>query len=412
MAETRSLRCPQKGVARCEKQQIVRNVDPIGIGLHQSRTRTAGSSVHIDELEIVLSPIQKLNRQRLRVAPVDPGDVLGGSIDPDAPRRRDLHDSDADSRVRVSRFRVALEIYRRLAGYLLDDGIGRDQRLVHLEVSDPLAIGRPAIAPTHRELLLIDPVEVAVQNQLAAAKGDATLFTTADRHDPQVVLEDEGDRTPIGRELRVDYSVLAGRQRRRPIRGQVVEHDAARARKQKGGAIRRPEVVRHAEAGASRALALVVGRLARGRRKLSRNFGVQEHLALARRYVMKPKLSPARGGQEEAQIPIRGPANLSWGRRRELSTKDGLDGELLRRLSVGRGQTEKQENESGANRRSHESLPSEHPELKPGGFRHLLGSPNGLPDDGDLGRAHTLESRDLVLHFGRERSRDGTSGGG
>src|SRR5690606_36394898 len=64
--------------------------------------------------------------------------------------------------------------------------------LVELEEGDVTAVGAPAEAVAEAELLLVDPVERAVDDAaLGAGVGEARLLHRAEVHEPEVAVTDE-----------------------------------------------------------------------------------------------------------------------------------------------------------------------------------------------------------------------------
>jgi hypothetical protein len=99
---------------------------------------------------------------------------------------RSCTDLQLDLRVRISRLRIAggLGDHRTLpiqeaCGHVVDDGERLDLGLVEAQEGDLPGVPRPpvaAVVATAIDLLLVDPVEDAVEQLLAAVGGDLPLL--------------------------------------------------------------------------------------------------------------------------------------------------------------------------------------------------------------------------------------------
>jgi hypothetical protein len=109
-------------------------------------------------------------------------------------------DADAHDRVRRARLRVALPLDLVAHRQEVDDGEGRHARLVELQVRDLPRVGRPdvALAGARRQLLLVDPVELAVQQRVRAVLREPHDARALDLHEVEVALADERHEAPVG----------------------------------------------------------------------------------------------------------------------------------------------------------------------------------------------------------------------
>jgi len=231
VAEARTLGRPQKAIA-IEKDQIVGHIDPMGVCLRHDGARAASLRIHIDELKLVLAAVQKLYRQRVGVPPVDPRDVLGGAIDPCRATILDIHDADTHAWVWIARLRVTLEVDLRLARDEVWNRVGRNERFIELEKRDVPAVRRPVVAGPDVQLFGVDPVEIAVQNEIAPAKCQLLFVSAAHWNDPNVMLVDEANRRAVRGELGVDDAHFGRCYMCRFAALDVVDEDPAGARKQ------------------------------------------------------------------------------------------------------------------------------------------------------------------------------------
>jgi len=131
-----------------------------------------------------------------------------------------------------------------------------------------------------------------VQQQLVSSERELPFRTPGRRHDPQVVLEDEGDRLAVGRELRVPNAVLGRCQMGVLLRRQVVEQELAGAGEQDGLAVGCPEVGRNPEAGAACPLPLIGGDLGRRGSESPERLGGDQQGLLHPGRVVEPERAP------------------------------------------------------------------------------------------------------------------------
>ena len=137
--------------------------------------------------------------------------------------------------------------------------------MIELEEGDAPAVGRPLVAGAHVQLFGIDPVEVAVQHQLAAAQSQWSFRAALRRHQPEIVLMDERHPLAIGRKLRVAHALLRRRKRFRFLGCQVMEEKPPGAGEQNLLRVGRPHVGRHRVAQEPFLLALVMDTFVGGR---------------------------------------------------------------------------------------------------------------------------------------------------
>ena len=79
----------------------------------------------------------------------------------------------------------------------------RDVRVVEAQVGDRRGVGRPLVRPAVAaagELLLVDPVEPAVQDGRAPVRREARRLAGGDLDEPEVVPLHEGDLRAVGGE--------------------------------------------------------------------------------------------------------------------------------------------------------------------------------------------------------------------
>ena len=117
---------------------------------------------------------------------------------------------------------------------MVDDGERLDRALVGLQIGEPRRVGAPPIAlevPAPVDLLLIDPVELAVQQVGVAVPRQRPLVTLIHGHHDQIVVANERDEGAVRAERR---HRLRGRVARQPahlrgvgwvvvVRAEVVE---------------------------------------------------------------------------------------------------------------------------------------------------------------------------------------------
>src|SRR5262249_41571194 len=100
-------------------------------------------------------------------------------------------------------FGIPLALHRRVREKEIGDGVSRNTRLVQPQEGDAFAIRRPRISAGSAgdgvELLVVNPIKDAIQERLAAVKGELGLASRSDVTPEQVCLAHEGDAPAIRR---------------------------------------------------------------------------------------------------------------------------------------------------------------------------------------------------------------------
>ncbi len=106
--------------------------------------------------------------------------------------------------VRAARLGIALEGDLVAHGQEVHDGEGGDARLIELEERDGVGVRGPGVGlpGAGSQLLLVHPVEPAVEHGVGPAAGEPGLAPAGEVEHVEVVLADEGDATAVRRELR------------------------------------------------------------------------------------------------------------------------------------------------------------------------------------------------------------------
>ena len=94
-------------------------------------------------------------------------------------------DADAHDRIRFARLRKARVFHRAERRAHVQDGIARHGALVHFVIGDFRGIGRPPVRRLAVEFFGIEPVELALENFLAAAGGEWLAFRRWRRSRPR-----------------------------------------------------------------------------------------------------------------------------------------------------------------------------------------------------------------------------------
>ena len=190
-----------------EEVRRAEHVDP-GVGLlPQNSLGLAGRRVGPVEVEerlfaiLYLVPDIAVGRERdvddqdLRVAVearVDPGDASAAG----------LGDSEQDAGVRVPGLGVRVDLERRPEGHVVDHREAGNVPLVALQEGDAAAVEAPPmglVVAAAVDLLLVDPVELAVERVLAAVGGQPE-FVAGGVDDVEIRVADEGDTAAVRRE--------------------------------------------------------------------------------------------------------------------------------------------------------------------------------------------------------------------
>ena len=88
-----------------------------------------------------------------------------------------------------------------MRGQPVDNRIGRDGFLIHLQEDDFFAVRRPEVVTAHTQLFGVHPIHFAVQDVLVRVLGQGLAILRSHRLDEEVVLAHVGDVSSIGREL-------------------------------------------------------------------------------------------------------------------------------------------------------------------------------------------------------------------
>ena len=126
--------------------------------------------------------------------PVDP------RIDPGDVAARGRCDPEPDARIRVAGLRIGVDLERRPVGHVIDDREPWHVPFVGLQERDAAAVRAPPVGlvvAAAVDLLLVDPVELAVQRVLAAVGGQPD-FVAFDAYDVQVRVAHEGEAPTVG----------------------------------------------------------------------------------------------------------------------------------------------------------------------------------------------------------------------
>ena len=130
----------------------------------------------------------------------------------------DADDAQPDARVGVAGLRVVPRLHGEAPRNVIDDGEFRHRPLVELQEGEMARGGAPpvgAVVAAPVDLLLVDPVELAVQQLRAAVGGEPALAPVVDVHHVQVVAAHEADQLAV----RAEGELLLGLHRRgEPLR--------------------------------------------------------------------------------------------------------------------------------------------------------------------------------------------------
>ena len=210
---------PQEAAAAVEEAGLAEVVDPglRALGEHRARRaeRGVGGGGHRQQaqLQLVLRAVQVLEgdapgvgRERELRQDVD---VVGRERDqPLGPGRAvpaEAHHAEPHDRVRRARLGIPLPPDLVAHGEEVHDGERGHPRLVELQVGDLPRVRRPGVSlPRARgELLLVDPVEPAVQQRLRATSRQPGLPAARGVHHPEVAAAHERDLRAVRRGLGV-----------------------------------------------------------------------------------------------------------------------------------------------------------------------------------------------------------------
>ena len=205
VAPTIPLTHPGKILSTVEPAQIVHDIDPGAVALDENGLDGASARVAEVERECILKSIEMLEDDFGGLtSPVHPCDVsvawITGNREP--LRRPTARADHADARRRVGCAR--LRVLHRYGKGVERIGIVDEEKVMHpgdveLPVGDPRAVGAPTKAVAQRELLLVHPIEGAVDARRRAVSrqaGDA-LRRDIEALDVQVVLAHVGYTTTI-----------------------------------------------------------------------------------------------------------------------------------------------------------------------------------------------------------------------
>ena len=183
---------------------VVVDIEKCLVGLGHEIVKLHGPYVSVVYFVCVLQAVELLNHQSVSTRnELHPGQVIvswiSGNGQPAGLRPVNVHVHYADTGSGVGGAGFGI-------GQWNDSGIYRVDVVYHIEcartagvelpVCDAAAVGTPAPAVLLVQLLLIDPVELSVDDLIAAVEGKLAHGTVG-----QVVLIYVGDHCPVGREL-------------------------------------------------------------------------------------------------------------------------------------------------------------------------------------------------------------------
>ena len=146
--------------------------------------------------------------------------------------------------------------------------------MVRLKEGNPLGVRRPQVSVSHAELLLIDPIQIAVQHVGRAAGRQPKQSAVRQISEPQIVLVNEGNQLTVWRKLRVTDPVQPRRQLPSLAACELVQVQASGAGEQQPFRIRLPQVAGYRIAAAPLAFPLFVRGIVQSR-------GQRRHLPAA-----------------------------------------------------------------------------------------------------------------------------------
>ena len=180
-----------------------------GVGLlAQDPLRLAGvriGPVQVEEgLPAVLDLIPDVAAGRERdVDEQDLGVPVDPWVDPGDVSSRGRRDAEPDAGIRVAGLRVGVDLERRPVGHVVDDREAGHVPLVGLQERNPPAVRTPPVrlvVAAAVDLLLVDPVELAVQRVLSAARGQPDFVAGDEVHDVEIRVAYEREAATIRRE--------------------------------------------------------------------------------------------------------------------------------------------------------------------------------------------------------------------
>ena len=124
-------------------------------------------------------------------------------IDPGDAAARGRGDAEPDAGIRVAGLRVGIDLERRPVGHVVDDRETGHVALVGLQERDPPAVRTPPVGlvvAAAIDLLLVDPVELAVQRVLSAARRQPDFVAGDEVHDVEIRVAHEREAATIRRE--------------------------------------------------------------------------------------------------------------------------------------------------------------------------------------------------------------------
>ena len=83
------------------------------------------------------------------------------------------------------------------------------------------------VAGADSKLFRVNPVEIAVQNQIGSSERELPGFASGRGHDPNIVLVHERNRTSVRRKLGIKDVVLRSRKVFHFLRVQIVDQKSA-----------------------------------------------------------------------------------------------------------------------------------------------------------------------------------------
>ena len=199
---------PGEVLAVVEPDQIVHGIGPRVVGLDEDRLGLHRLDVRQKHLVALLEPVEVLDDELGGGRrPVHPRGIMVALVvgEPEPARRaaRGRDDADLGGAVGGARLRVlhrdgeAVERVRVVDHQEVADAAG-----VEAPVGDVLAVGAPAEAVAEAELLLVDPVEGAVDDRLGAVRRERRDGARGGVLDVEVVLGHVGHAVAVGAERR------------------------------------------------------------------------------------------------------------------------------------------------------------------------------------------------------------------
>ena len=194
VAEAAALARPQKSFVVREKIKIEAQVDPVFVCFSENRLRCAGGGITEKQIEPVLRAVQALDGDAAAIAqPVHARKIhvrIRAGVHPFRFRScraaRNGYDADSHDGICFACLRETRVFHGADRRTHVHDRIARHGPLIHFVVGDFRGIGRPPVGRGSVKLLGIDPIELALENFLAAAGGERVNFSGRDIHNRKI----------------------------------------------------------------------------------------------------------------------------------------------------------------------------------------------------------------------------------